>query len=336
MSAPVAKKSEEETRESVEWLRARGVEVELAGERAGNAAKPLPARVSGRPFAYVCIPADVTVAVTSHEADPAVEDTLPALLAPRFASEEAMDDETVARETASRVKNLLVGGDDSGAKPKPPSAASMQAAAAGGACEAYPLAQATSNNGWKAVRLYIDEVGALRGRPRNQRAEDLAAAAGLVGLSIHGDVYVGRCEKTDAGERNVDFTAEDLAPSAPWAREAAAANSAAAQQGGFGDSEHLAEGSTDAYSWTQTDDDLEVRVLSAPSGKGAAKRVKVSYGTGTSLVVTFDGAEALRVDALFDRIIPDDCSWTLDDGTVVITMEKGDPRPWASLTLPGH
>ena len=34
------------------------------------------------------------------------------------------------------------------------------------------------------------QVGALRGRPRNGRAEALAAAAGLAGLAIHGDACV--------------------------------------------------------------------------------------------------------------------------------------------------
>ena len=47
-------------------------------------------------------------------------------------------------------------------------------------------------NGFSDVKLYIDEIGALRGRERNPRAEALAAAAGLSGLSIHGDAFVGR------------------------------------------------------------------------------------------------------------------------------------------------
>merc|ERR1719188_409746 len=106
----------------------------------------------------------------------------------------------------------MMASNNSGLDVKAPSAATIQELAAGGACEAYPLAQPSDQNGWRSVKLYIDEIGALRGRPRNQRAEDLAAAAGLAGLSIHGDAYVGRCERgQELGERNVDFAAAELA-----------------------------------------------------------------------------------------------------------------------------
>ena len=39
---------------------------------------------------------------------------------------------------------------------------------------------------------------------------------------------------------------------------------------------------------------------------------------------------------LFARVTPDECNWTLDNGEVVVTLEKADPRPWTELTLPGH
>jgi hypothetical protein len=61
-----------------------------------------------------------------------------------------------------------------------------------GVCEAWPLAAPTKENSWLAVKLYIDEVGALRKRPRNARAEALVTATGQLGLAIHGDAFVGR------------------------------------------------------------------------------------------------------------------------------------------------
>ena len=77
-----------------------------------------------------------------------------------------------------------------------------------------------------------------------------------------------------------------------------------------------------------------MRVRGAPSGRGAARRVAVSYGGGTSLSVSFDGARAVLVEPLFDRITPDECTWTLDGGACVVTMEKARAgRPWASLSL---
>ena len=62
------------------------------------------------------------------------------------------------------------------------------------------------------MKLYIDEIGALRGRGRNARAEKLAHACGLAGLSIHGDAFVGRTIKG----RNAPFPVADLAPDSAW------------------------------------------------------------------------------------------------------------------------
>ena len=39
---------------------------------------------------------------------------------------------------------------------------------------------------------------------------------------------------------------------------------------------------------------------------------------------------------LFARVTPDECSWTLDKGEVVVSLEKGEARPWTELVLPGH
>ena len=73
-----------------------------------------------------------------------------------------------------------------------------------------------------------------------------------------------------------------------------------------------------------------------PSGPASylKKRIKVSYGRGTSLDVSLDGTSLLSIGKLFDRVTPDDCSWLLDGPEIVITMEKMDPRPWVDLALP--
>ena len=190
------------------------------------------------------------------------------------------------------------------------------------------------------MRLYIDEIGALRRRPRNARAEALAARAGLAGLAIHGDAFVGRCAaaRDGGGERNVDFDLDELSPDAAWARAAFARHAAA----GAGDAELLGGGEDAAagWAWTQTDDELEVRVRGAPAAdaaRGAAKkRVAVSYGRGDALEVKVDGEVRACLRPLFARVAPDGCAWTLDGDEIVVTMEKEEARPWASLTLSGN
>ena len=91
----------------------------------------------------------------------------------------------------------------------------------------------------------------------------------------------------------------------------------------------------DKYSWKQTDEDVELRVKGAPDAKGAAKRVKVTYGRGESVTVTVDGVLLLGLAPLFARVTPDECSWTLDKGEVVVTLEKANAKAWSELTLPG-
>uniref|UniRef100_A0A7S3WBL3 Uncharacterized protein n=1 Tax=Emiliania huxleyi TaxID=2903 RepID=A0A7S3WBL3_EMIHU len=290
--------------ERLAYLRSRGVEVELAEERQSH--PPPAAGGAGRAFTFVRIPAEPTVAVSleSAAAPSGGGDVLPGLLAPRFADDGVMDDATVARETAGRLRNMVAGGAPGAAEAlRAPSAETVQKLAAGGACEAYPLAQPSAANGWVGVRLYIDEVGALRSRPRNARAEALALAAGLSGLAIHGDVYVSRCARREGGgggEANVDFGLEELAPDSAWAAAARRENGAAAAAHGGGD--HFAGGDSGSYAWSQTEEEVEVCVRGAPSGRGAAKRVGVAYGRGRSLRVCFDGKVAVELPELFDAV----------------------------------
>ena len=80
---------------------------------------------------------------------------------------------------------------------------------------------------------------------------------------------------------------------------------------------------------------MEVRVTKGiPAGKDGKKRIQVSYGKGASLTVKVDGAAVLELTKLFERVAPDECSWSLDNGALVISMEKVHPRAWNALTLP--
>jgi len=41
----------------------------------------------------------------------------------------------------------------------------------------------------------------------------------------------------------------------------------------------------------------------------------------------------VEVSPLFETVSPDDCTWTMDGAEVVLTLEKPDARPWATLCL---
>lgn len=77
----------------------------------------------------------------------------------------------------------------------------------------------------------------------------------------------------------------------------------------------------------------QVRVRGAPEGRGAARRVSVRHGRGDRVGVSVDGSVIVELMPLFDTVAPDDCTWTLDGGEVVVTMEKAEARPWATLCL---
>ncbi len=336
--------------ESIAYLRTRGVEVELPEDRAAKAAA---ARATtdasharnGIAFRYVKVPSEPTAAVVEEvayaPADGKPQDTLKDLLAPRFSDDASMDEATVARATAKTLKGMVASGGGGGMGLKAPTANDLQHQALGGVCEAWPLAQASADNKWCAVRLYIDEVGALRARPRNARAEALAEAAGLSGVAIHGDAYVGRCERMEGGgERSVDFVLPELAHDSPWVLAARREHERAAAAAGHREEEVLVSGGdeTGLYTWSQGEEDVEVRVTRGipEGGKAAKKRLAVSYGRGDSLSVKVDGARVLELPKLFARVTPDECSWSLADGPVlVISMEKAVAEPWAALELPG-
>lgn len=88
----------------------------------------------------------------------------------------------------------------------------------------------------------------------------------------------------------------------------------------------------EGYSWTQTDEDIEV-VVPLPAG-ATPKDVSVKY-LSKSLEVKCQ-KEPMVVLSLFARVDPDGCTWTYDrsgDQTnLVITMEKADPASWPRIT----
>ena len=201
-----------------------------------TARSELASSMSGhRPFTFVRLPADCHIPIEEETGfEIGTGDVLPTLLSPLFKSSKALDPETVARESAARVKemkNIAAAqarsdsnsqADDSTADSTQgvsmPSESELDRQAKMGVCEAWPLLTASEQSGWLAVKLYIDEVGALRRRDRNARAEALCAAVGQRDLTIHGDAYVGRIEhygRFHCDERNVDFAMHELCAPAP-------------------------------------------------------------------------------------------------------------------------
>ena len=67
-------------------------------------------------------------------------------------------------------------------------------------------------NGFTAVNLYLDEIGALKKLPTNSRGAALAAACGFVDVPFYGDLYIGRVQS----RQNLDFSLTEMDSGAAW------------------------------------------------------------------------------------------------------------------------
>ena len=314
-------------------------------------------------FTFVRLPADVNLPIEAQTGfDLPGGDTLPMLLAPVFKSDLKFDEDTFkahmeaaveqAQQTAAKQTKNANGLVDGAEGPVKPSMHDLEMHSMRGVCEAWPLASASYENGWMAVKLYIDEVGALRKRPRNARAEAIATATGQLGLAIHGDAYVGRLHlgATFGEENNVDFSVDELAAHSPWLVAARTLRESEKERRGYDANAQIDKKSAatptytsggdaqggDRYAWSQDDESVEVRVLKGvPTGANAKHRVKVSYGSGgEELKVCVDGQPLLELAPLFARVQPFECSWSLDGAELVVNLEKCDAKPWLDLIVP--
>jgi len=231
-------------------------------------------------------------------------------------------------------------------------------------CDIMALTIPCSGNNYRAVSMYAADNAQPHGLSNNKRATALMTACGHAAVSggVFGDVFVGRArddENADIWER-VDFTIEDTDPSAAWCKEArspgggggsgkGAASSlsglvAQQQQGqnlqvidSGGQQATMLYGYNGAPpvqeswgSWTQTDDEVELKFAVAPGTK--AKYCKVSFQR-TALKVAVAGQTLLQGTA-FDPIATEESTFTLQDEgptgrELCVTIGKTEPRTWS-------
>ena len=105
---------------------------------------------------------------------------------------------------------------------------------------------------------------------------------------------------------------------------------------GFGEESgdgEMPKGEGDGYRWSQTDDEVEV-VVDAGEGTKAKDvwamfrpdHVKVVVNGETKFEVGGD-----KPPGLFRKVRPDDCTWTIEKGKVVVTLQKTDEQLWHDL-----
>ena len=202
----------------------------------------------------------------------------------------------------------------------------------------------------------------------NQRATALVTACGHgAGEGIRGDVFVGRAHDDEVGDvwSRVDFTVADADPGAEWCRVARGSGGGGGQGGakaasslsnlvaqqqqamsGGGGTQVIdtgAQGGQQLYglngapavreawgSWTQTDDEVELKFSVASGTK--AKYCKVNFARNQLKVAV--AGQVLLQGRTFDPLVPDECTYTLQDEAggreLCLTLTKAETgRTWS-------
>lgn len=315
--AEVSEKPEDDLTndERLSWLRARGVIVEEpASRKIAHAA-------GGRSFLYVRIPADESLECEQRSGPVCDGDGLPSLIGPDFAGGDVPDDmlEAKVAEMGQAV-----------------SIATLRSVLAQGGAEKFSLAVPTDSNGREGVYAYLDESSALKNLPINKRANTLAQQCGFPRTcEFFGDIFIGRQRWSKNGTiENIDFKLADLAPGSLWLRRAATENLETqkatrpddhAYAQATGGSDEPASGQGDGYTWRDQGNDMEV-VIEVEKGT-SKKDIKIEFKK-QEIRMTKPVAHHLK---LFKPVDVDGCNWTVGNGQVILTLEKGVSEPWAKL-----
>jgi hypothetical protein len=326
--------------ERMAWLRARGVEIVDPEEKTSSAPAVDP-NAEMETVTYVHVPQDTSkklqeLSFSQPKGAPSNGDALSQHLAPVFGS-------TAASLDLSLFQNKSTSHVGSAGAPTEVSDATLRKVAAKGSVETFALVRPCPSNKFTGINIYLDEVGMMKRLPVNTRAADFAARAGFnPPPTFYGDVFIGRVSAVPQVKNESFKVGIDTNPDAAWLEKAAVHNleyqadhnrmtgNTATQASNAG--EDGKEKVENGYSWTQTDDEVEV-VVPLPQNC-TTKAVKVKF-LPKSIQVNVNKVVVLTLD-FFAKIDPDGCTWTLDKDVaekknLVITCEKADPVSWPRI-----
>ena len=236
-------------------------------------------------------------------------------------------------------------------------------------CDITALTVPVPGNNHHAVSLYAADQAKESGLPFNKRATDVLTACGHATSNggIYGDAFLGRAEDNEATDvwRRIDFPVSDASPSADWCRiartprggggsgrKAAASSLSGLLQSTGGntmlqsvDGSSTAGGSSTMYgengaraveeswgSWTQTEEEVEL-VIHVEAGT-KAKDCIVKFRPHQVTVAVKGVVVVDETATLFDPIVPDECTFTLQDVNdhreLAVTLTKSEPRTYVS------
>ncbi|KAL3789616.1 hypothetical protein HJC23_003165 [Cyclotella cryptica] len=226
-------------------------------------------------------------------------------------------------------------------------------------CEITALTLPTPLNSYRGVSMYTADDARIQNLPPNPRATDLLTACGhninaekqTIGGpplgGIYGDAFVGRYhdnELQDIWERE-DISVEEVEirqnPLPEWIK-AAKLPGGGGSGSGAGENmmnvqtlDQLKEGKEEGYTWSQNDDEVEMRFPIAASAK--VKDVKVDFRM-KSIKVTVSG-QVLLDATLGGDVDPEDSTFTIENGSggtreLCVTLGKKESYTWRCVATP--
>lgn len=304
-------------------------------------------------FTYVFIPADPDQPMEErrHYEDCSLENDSFTRDLKTFYSKTAgaVDDDVLKKQIEARSKQTI-------------DAATMAALQSVTSIDIFPVLMPLEKTKFHGVSCYVDDKGISKSLPLNPRLTSLVQAAGYPDNLFYGDAFMGKIfDDQDAWER-IDFKLSECSSDAPWiqlsnhqrknAASAASQNklsdlqaqlannpqlamngmpSAMGGQLERGNAANVSIGDEEHYSWRDTNEE-EMEVTFKYDGAFAKKDVKVTFPVNQTkpLVVSIAGKELLK-DELFHGVESDECTWSIVDKTLVVTLMKKQEGKWRSL-----
>lgn len=341
--------------ERLAWLRERGVQVEIPEQRHANrVANALreAENIESRGIAYVMVPADTSKPLKELLAkcpsDWKDGDFFLEHLKPAFSGTSDSVDLTLLQQSPMATLAGTAGSPTVSDK-------ALRDVAKQANIEVFSLVHPTESNQYTGINIYLDEIGMLKRLPLNTRASNFALLAGYSPPpQFYGDVYLGRVKKVpgarigNTGKPLLQHQSFVLGPdtdfnSAPWLKQAATDNleyqmkinqitGRSNQQQPSVDGADGKMKQEDSFSWTQTDEELEV-IVSLPTTDSTSKHLDIKFRP-QSLQVSYH-KNILVAMQLFERVEVDGCTWTIDrsndNAKLIITMEKMEPALWPRI-----
>ena len=369
---PEQQAATETPEQRLDWLRARGVEIETVEERKAAALQRSSMikknykdeyfhprdyeGVEGGVVHFVCIPHDTSKPIRACAMPraqtggaqgqlgslPRAGDQLPLYVKPYFSDGKCVDPSLLLQQTSRHFAT----GDSKMMSEKNITASAVDAVAAEGSVETFTVVHPDLSNSYNGVYIYLDEVGMLKNLPLNVRAGSLCENCGFSPPpKFFGDVFVGRyCTRPSPGSNSDFLLGADTDGGSEWQRRAVSENlswhqalkDATGRQGvtqPANDGEDGVAKIENGGLYKWTQKGDEVELVFALAEGAEANKNKIKVAfMPQSVSIKYDGAERLKL-RLYEKVDVDGCTWTKDKGDVVVTMEKLDTnKSWPRIS----